>query len=248
MNLVRVDDQVLTCRDFITELQLLGKFDQLLDDVLKIKLVAKAARDAGVVVTDEEIQTRADQIRRVMGLHRAADMFEYLESIKATVDQFSEFVAQGLYYDKQAALIADDAAVKEYFKLNLPKFDAIEVAHIVMGSEGAAREVFAIVEEDPGEFGALAAEHSLAETKYKGGSIGRIRRGSLTSDAEAKIFNSEIGTPSGPFETLEGTYEIFVVQEKHPATLDEPTQAEIRRLLIEEWTERQLQATSVEML
>ncbi|MGZ3241656.1 MAG: peptidylprolyl isomerase, partial [Burkholderiaceae bacterium] len=124
----------------------------------------------------------------------------------------------------------------KYFKLNSPKFDSIEVSHIVLDAEGKAKEMISYLQDDPDSFSEMAREHSIVDTKDQGGVIGKVLRGSLKSDIEAKVFNAAVGDLLGPFAAADGTYyEIFTVTAKHPATLDEETKSEIRRLLREEW-------------
>ena len=45
--------------------------------------------------------------------------------------------------------VCSDKAVEEYFKLNSPKFDSIEVSHIVLESEGKAKEMVSMLRDDP---------------------------------------------------------------------------------------------------
>jgi peptidylprolyl isomerase len=126
--------------------------------------------------------------------------------------------------------------VQGYFKLNSPRFDSIEVSHIVLDSEAKAREMIAVLRDDPDSFDEMAREHSIAETREKGGLIGKVLRGSLRSDVEAKVFNAAAGDLLGPFTSGDRTaFEIFRVNAKHPARLDEDTGTEVRRLLREEW-------------
>jgi peptidylprolyl isomerase len=96
--------------------------------------------------------------------------------------------------------------------------------------------MIAVVRDDPDSFDEMAREHSIAETREKGGLIGKVLRGSLRSDVEAKVFNAAAGDLLGPFTAPDRTaFEIFRVNAKHPARLDEDTATEVRRLLGEEW-------------
>ena len=64
----------------------------------------------------------------------------------------------------------------------------------------------------------------MAETRENGGVIGKVLRGSLEADVEAKVFNAAAGDLLGPFPSADRRfYEIFVVNAKHPARLDEDT-------------------------
>ena len=90
--------------------------------------------------------------------------------------------------------------------------------------------------DDPDSFDEMAREHSIADTREQGGLIGKVLRGSLRTDVEAKVFNAAVGELLGPFASADRTvFEIFRVNAKHPAGLDDDTATEVRRLLREEW-------------
>jgi peptidylprolyl isomerase len=235
-DIVRIDDEVISVDDFVRTLKLSGQFESLVEQMVRDRLTVNAAKKQGIPVLAEEIQERADQFRRVQGLHRAADMNQYLSALGVSLDEFEEFITDALYQEKMLAKVCNDRAVEEYFKLNSPKFDSIEVSHIVLDAEGKAKEMISVLQDDPDCFAEMAMEHSVADTRDKGGLIGKVMRGSLKSDIEAKVFNAKVGDLLGPFPSPDRTmFEIFMVNAKHPATLDEESTAEIRRLLKEEW-------------
>lgn len=235
-DLVRIDEQVYTADDFIKFLKFSGRYDGLIEDMVKDKLTIHAARKRGLAAAAEEIQQQCDQIRRVRGLHRAVDMNRWLDRMGVSLDDFENFMIEMVLHEKMAAAIGSDAAVEEYFSLNSPKFDAITVSHIVLDSPGKAKEVMAMLEDDPDGFEALAREHSIADTRKDGGYIGKVLRGSLQSDVEAKVFNAAPGDLLGPFPSADGNcFEIFTVNAKMPARLDEATTADVRRMLRDEW-------------
>jgi len=234
--IVRIDDEVVDAGEFIRLLKLNGQFDSLIEQLVRDKLTVRAARKAGVELTDDEIQTRADQFRRIRGLHRAADMNNYLDALNVSLDEFESYITDTIYQEKMLEKVGTQRAIDEYFQLNSPRFDSIEVSHIVLDTEGSAKEMISYLNDDPDSFADMAREHSLADTRDDGGRIGRVMRGQLKADIEAKVFNAEPGDLLGPFISADGaSYEIFAVTAKHPARLDEDVAAEIRRLLREEW-------------
>jgi parvulin-like peptidyl-prolyl isomerase len=243
--IVRIDDEVVDVAEFIRLLKLTGQFESLIEQVVREKLTVHTAKKHGVRLSEDEIQARADQFRRVRGLHRAADMNHYLDALG---DEFERFITDGLYQEKMLATIGDRAAVEEYFSLNSPRFDAIEVSHVVLDSEGKAREMISVLQDDPDSFAEMAREHSIAETRERGGVIGKVLRGSLKPEIEAKIFNAEAGDLLGPFPSPDGScYEIFAVTAKYPAALDEDVESEIQRLLREEWLMARAQEHVIEV-
>ena len=234
--IVRIDDEEVGTEDFVRTLKLTGQFESLIEQLVRDKLTVKAARKHGVKVTPDEIQERADNFRRVQGLHRAADMNNYLNAMGVSLDEFETFVTDSLYQEKMMAQVCSEQAVQKYFKLNSPRFDSIEISHIVLDGEGKAKEMISYLRDDPDSFEEMACEHSVADTREQGGLIGKVLRGSLKTDIEAKVFNASEGDLLGPFPSADRSFfEIFRVNAKHPATLDEETAVEVRRLLREEW-------------
>ena len=191
--IVRIDDEVIDTGEFVRLLKLNGQFDSLIEQLVRDKLTVRAAKQHGVVVTAEDIQTRADQFRRIRGLHRAADMNNYLDALSVSLDEFEVFITDTLYQEKMLEQVGTDDAIEEYFKLNSPKFDSIEVSHIVLDTEGKAKEMISYLTDDPESFAEMAREHSLADTRDDGGVIGRVLRGQLKADIEAKVFNANAG-------------------------------------------------------
>src|SRR3954469_1363782 len=129
---VRIDDEVITTEDFIRTLKLSGQFEGLVEQMVRDRLTARAARQAGLVLAPEQIQERADEFRRVLGLHRAADTNHYLDALGVSLDEFVAWIIDGLIQEKMMEQVCSEAAVAQYFKLNSPRFDSVEVSHIVL--------------------------------------------------------------------------------------------------------------------
>src|SRR5882762_7930215 len=167
--------------------------------------------------------------------------------IQVSEAEFEAFLTDSLYQEKMLGKVCGEQAVQGYFKLNSPKFDSVEVSHIVLDSEAKAKEMIAVLRDDPDSFHEMAREHSIADTREHGGLIGKVLRGSLRSDVEGKVFNAAAGDLLGPFASGDRTaFEIFRVNAKHPARLDDDTTTEVRRLLREEWLRARAQEHVIE--
>lgn len=244
---MRIDDEVIGIEQFVRIWKLTGQFESLVEQFVRDRLTVRAAKKQGVRIAPEEIQERADRYRRLRGLHRAADTNRYLDHLGVSLDEFESFVTDDLYLEKMMERVCSPQAVERYFAAQSPRFDAIEVSHIVLDAEGKAKEMMSVLREDPESFAEMAREHSIAGTRASGGVIGRVLRGALKTDVEAKVFNAAVGDVLGPFLSGDRSfYEIFMVTAKHPATLDEDTAAEIRRLLREEWLAARAQEHVIE--
>ena len=248
-DIVKIDDEIITTDSFIKLLKLNGRFEGLMEDVLKDKLTVLAAKRAGITLTEEEIQDRADQFRRAHGLQRATETNDYFAALGLSLDDFETFIVETLYQEKMVAKVGEQTAVDDYFQTNSPRFDSIMISHIVMDSESATREMLSILQEEEESFAEMASEHSLADTRTVGGSIGKVMRGSMHTDVEAKVFNAEAGELLGPFPAGDGgNFEIFRVDSKRVAQLDDETATEIRRLLREEWLAKKAREHRIELL
>ena len=115
--IVRIDDEVIGTEDFIRTLKLTGQFEGLIEQLVRDKLTVRAAKKQGLPVSPEEIQQRADQFRRSQGMHRAADMNHYLDTLGVSLDEFESFITDGLYQEKMMVQVCNDKAVEQYFKL-----------------------------------------------------------------------------------------------------------------------------------
>jgi hypothetical protein len=236
--IVKIDGAAIEVADFIRVLKLTGQYEGLIEQLVRDRLTVQAARKAGLRVSEAEIQERADQFRRVRGLHRAADTNKYLDAMRVTLDEFEAFIIDSLYQEKMMERVCSDQAVDSYFKLNSPKFDSIEISH---------KEMISVLQEDPESFEEMAREHSIADTRERGGMIGKVLRGSLRSDVEAKVFNAAVGELLGPFVSGDrSVFEIFRVNAKHPARLDDDTRTEVKRLLREDWLRARAQEHVIE--
>ncbi|MFM9883575.1 MAG: peptidylprolyl isomerase [Burkholderiales bacterium] len=234
--IVSIDNEVIGTDEFVKTLKLTGQFEGLIDQLVRDKLAVRAAKKLRIPLSDAEIQDRADQYRRIRALHRAAETNRFLDARGVSLDEFEAFVTDSLYQEKMMQRVCSDEAVEKYFKLNSPKFDSIEVSHMVLDAEGKAKEMISVLRDDPDCFAEMALEHSSAETRAEGGRIGKVLRGSLQPAIEAKVFNAAVGDLLGPFASSDpSSFEIFRVNAKHPAKLDEDTAVEVRRLIREEW-------------
>lgn len=245
--IVKIDGHAIDVDEFLRNLKLIGKFDGLVEQLVTDRLTVLAAKKQGIKVSEQEVQDRADQFRRVHGLHRMSDTNKYLDALRVSLDEFEAFITDSLYQEKMMQKVCSDTAVQGYFKLNSPRFDAIEVSQIVLDAEGKAKEMMAVLQDDPDSFDEMAREHSIADSRERGGSLGKVQRGSLRSDVEAKLFNAAVGDLLGPFASADrSAFEIFRLNAKLPAQLDDDMSTEVRRLLREDWLRARAQEHRVE--
>jgi parvulin-like peptidyl-prolyl isomerase len=244
---IKINDEVISAEQFVNILKMSNEFPLLAEKIIRDKITVQEAKKKGIRVSTDEVQQEADDFRRVLALHRAKDTQEWMDKRGLTLDEFEAFVTERIFKKKMVETIANEPAVEEYFKLNSPKFDSVDIRHIVVDTEAKAKELLSLLGEEPESFAELAKEHSLdSETRKTGGQIGGVRRGVLPDEVSAKVFNASVGDVVGPLELGDGYfYEIIQVTAVNPAALDDSTKEEIGELLYSEWLDARLQEHSV---
>ncbi len=248
--IARVDEVEITSDDLVRHLKINEKFDQIVEDMITERLTTAEAPGMGISATDEEVQEEANNLRRVLGLHRAQDTLEFLDSIGLTTDGFEQSLRDNLLRKKVVDIVCSEQVIKDFFELHSPKFESVEISQIVVDSEGKARELIAVLEEAPEEFAAMARSHSLdPESADRGGGIGTVARGSLQGEVEAKVFNGALGDILGPFESDDGSlFELFMVTRRNRPKLDGSTRKMIAKLVYDKWLDARIEEHKVEIL
>jgi peptidylprolyl isomerase len=244
---IKVDDEAISAEQFVKLLKFSNEFSELAEKIVRNKVTVHAAKKKGIKVSTTEVQQETDDFRRYLGLHRAKNTQEWMDGVGINLDEFESLMEERVYRKKMVTSITGDAAIEEYFKLNSPKFDTLELKHIIVDSEGEAKELAAMLEDEPESFDKFAAEHSLDnETKESGGRIGTVQRGALPDEINAKVFNAAEGNIVGPFK-VEGQdlYELFQVIKKKPAKLDAAVKAKVADAIYNEWLGARMQEHSV---
>jgi parvulin-like peptidyl-prolyl isomerase len=246
--LVTIEGHKLTSRDFINYLKLNNEFDDILERIIREKAAIVAAEKKGLSVSVDELQETADNLRRHVGLHRAKDTQEWLDSQSLTVDDLEEYVRDMVMTRKLQESIITDEAIDAYFQQHSPKFDQIDYKLIVVDSGDKAREITALLEDDPDMFSELLEQHSVdEETRGNDGLMKGIRRGILSDEVEPRLFNADEGDIVGPIQLGDSDfYEIYVVLNKQNATLTDHLRDEVGDTLYREWVDERINEISID--
>lgn len=245
--LARIDDETITGSDFLGYLKLSNQYPHLMERMIRRKVLVHAARRRRLDAGPEEIQRAADDFRRCMGLHRALDARRWLAQSDLTPDDFERFIVEHVLVTKLVDLLVAPENIEDYFRRNRPRFESVDLVHIMVEDEATAQEIASIVRETPEEFEALARRHSLdADTRDEGGRIAELRRGSLPEEIEGRVFAAGPGDILGPFALHDSdVYEIIRVDARRPPVLDDATRERIAELIQDEWLAEQIREHSV---
>ena len=199
---------------------------QVLEQFITDKLLEGEVREAGIVVSDADVDRYIDQVKKNNRLSdedlKAALSREnqtlagYKASVKAEIEK-SDLIDRQV---RRKVTISDDD-VERYYKLNAQKYrsnDRARIRHILLNlPENApadrAQSVMAKGQDlykriSAGEdFAALAREHSEGAGHAEGGDIGWVNRGTLIAGIEEVAFQKlSVGQVSAPFRTSMGVH------------------------------------------
>ncbi|WP_102349509.1 peptidylprolyl isomerase [Bacillus sp. Marseille-P3661] len=216
-----------------------------IEEKIKQLVIVDEAKQRGIEVSVEELQSTADQIRQELNLYSAAETNEWLEKRLLTIEDLQEMALYRKTADKLKESLAK-GKVEQFFNENKIAFDTAVISHIVTKEEGEAKEIAYQIEEGE-EFHQLARELSIDEkTKPVGGYIGEVYRKALSPQVEAAVFGAQAGEVVGPVSTDQG-YHVIKVESIQNAILNEKLTEGIKELLFNQWLSDTLAAASVEL-
>jgi parvulin-like peptidyl-prolyl isomerase len=211
---------------------------EAMDEMIKQELVCQAAEAKGIEVTDAEIDTAIEEIRRPF---KSADEFDRrIQSEGFTPASYREHVARMIaakqYLDEIRLGVAEvsDEDLEQYYRDNEVRLtfpEQVRVRHVLltwkpMGTtddRAAIREQMKPILERAraGEdFAELAREFSDDyATRQAGGDTGLFKRGEMAPAFEAAAFALKPGEISDPVETPFGVHILRLEEHREPYLL-----------------------------
>ncbi|HEV8720906.1 MAG TPA: peptidylprolyl isomerase [Candidatus Binatia bacterium] len=199
---------------------------EVLEQFITDKLLEAEVRDAGIVITDDDVTRYVEQVKKNNRLsdedlkvalgREGVTLAAYRASVKLEMEK-SEIIDRQV---RRKVNITDED-VERYYKLNSKNYrgnDRARIRHILLAlAEDAPPErvqsVMATGKElyqriVAGEdFAALAREYSEGAGRADGGEIGWVNRGTLIGGIEEVAFEKlSVGQVSEPFRTSMGVH------------------------------------------
>jgi peptidyl-prolyl cis-trans isomerase SurA len=199
---------------------------EVLEQFLTEKLLEAEVREAGIIVSDDEVNRYIEQVKKnnrlsdedlIAALKRENQTLEsYKVSVKAEIEK-----SQLIDRQVRRKVTISDEDVERYYKLNTSKFRTNDRAHI--------RHILLPLDENPkpeqvqqamakgkelrqqiaagADFATIAREYSQGAGHADGGDIGWVNRGTLISGIEEVAFQKlAVGQVSEPFRTSMGVH------------------------------------------
>ena len=207
------------------------KLSQVCCDIVYQKIIQEAASTRNIVVSDREIETKANQIRCSLRLEKASDTMAWLADNLLDADRWEVAINKSLLADKLAKSLFDEK-VEPYFAQNRLMYDRFIVYQLVVPYKKLAQELFYQIEEEEISFYQAAHLYDIdAQRRRVCGYEGEVHRWNYPPDIAADLFKTPIalGEVIGPIHTERG-YHLFQIEEYMPAELT----PELRQQLIDE--------------
>ena len=208
------------------------------------ELVRQLAVHEGVCTTLEDVHGEVDRWRYKHRLERVEDTEAWLVVRGITLQD----VAADAEFRLLERMLSDKVVlgkIEPFFAQHTLDFDEAEVCWIFQRNGGVIEEIALQAREDGADFCAMAREFSQDDrTRPAGGFMGRIRRTQLPKGIAARLFAAQPGDIFGP-EKASGGFALYMLQQNHPATLDDRVTSEIRDTLFNQWLQTELQRANI---
>lgn len=210
--------------------------DYVLNEIISQKLILVEAENESISVTKEEIEPRITQmIEDIKEKYPSeADFLKALQEQGLTLKDLkvnyeenlkTKLIMQKLIENKFSGIMISPIAVKRFYEENKDSIAnrpaRVKLSHILMfikPGEAESRKGFDEALDvykllyTGGDFSILAQEFSEDEnSKYKGGMLGKIKKGETMEEFEGIVFKLKPGTISQPFPTRLGYHIVEVL-------------------------------------
>lgn len=270
-----VNGQEISAQEFNTEVDRLmesGQFPpqllehlqaQIIERLVDQKLIEGAVTEAGIVVTDADVDQKLDEVRaefaeaseEIYGERRTLDAMiaEMGISTEELRDSISQSIAIERLLEARGMAAPTEAEVREFYEQNQEFFtqpEQVEARHILIRVEPEAPEeaweearqralaVHAEVTADGADFEELARTRSEGPSAPEGGALGTFARGRMVPEFEEAAFALQPSQISEPVRTQFGWHIIQVTDRTEEGTVEFAE--------IEEQLERELRNQAVQ--
>jgi parvulin-like peptidyl-prolyl isomerase len=124
--------------------------------------------------------------------------------------------------------------------------EQVHAAHILVGTQELAEQLYGQLQDNPDSFATLAAESSIDEgTAPNGGDLGWFPRGIMVEPFEEVAFSLEPGSISEPFQTEFGWHIVQVIDHDEDRALTDTQISQSSQAMAERWLAEQRAALDI---
>ena len=203
------------------------------------KIIRAKAEEFNITVTEDEIQTDADRMRRELQLESAQKTIEWLQEKMITADDWENSIHDRLLTQKVADVMFGETSNREFNQRKLD-YEKVLLYKILLPSSHLAQELAYQIEEEEISFFEAAHRYDTDTVRRRCcGYEGEVSRWALEPEVAASIFGAPSQTVVGPIE-LGSMYGLFFVDEFVEPTLDESVYRSICDRFFYEWLDTEI--------
>ena len=240
---IEINGESVTLRQLIRFAKF-GNESSFITSAADAVLIRQAALEAGIGVTDEEIQRAADNFRTKRDLYDEQSTDSWLARHYLSHMEWETVLEDEIIRMKLRDVLTT-GKVEKYFAEQRLSFDAATISRIVVKDVNVAKELRAQIVEDDADFYNLARKYSIDSlTRPAGGYSGLVGRTDMEPAMEAAVFGAQPGKTVGPIKTYAG-WQLVKLEAIHLASLDDSLRENIKSLLFEDWLADQRQKAKI---
>ncbi|KAB8333287.1 peptidylprolyl isomerase [Scytonema tolypothrichoides VB-61278] len=235
----------ISSSDLIHSLKLSCQIPDVVEAIATQKIIAEAAQEAGIQVSEQELQQEGDRLRFAKKLVKAQDTWNWLKKHHLSLAEFEELIHNNVLATKLANhLFAQD--VERFFYENQLNYVAAATYEVILDDRDLALELFYSLESGEITFQEIAREYiQQPELRRAGGYQGMRRRKDFRPEIAAAVFAATPPSVIKPISTSKGVYLIWVEEIVQPI-LDEQLRDKIQQELFEHWLNEQIQTIEID--
>jgi parvulin-like peptidyl-prolyl isomerase len=184
-----------------------------------------AAEELDITVSDEEVQTRLDELKEQYFGGDEEAYQEELENTGQTEEQVVEvlrtrMLAEKIFEQITSEVEVTDEDIQAYYEENRPQFEqpaSRDVRHILLKTEAKADQIHQQL-ENGGDFARLARQFSEDESSAQQGGDFTAQQGATVAPFDKVAFELETGELSEPVKTQFGWHVIEAVDDVEAAS------------------------------
>ncbi|MEH2377910.1 MAG: peptidylprolyl isomerase [Nostoc sp.] len=234
----------VTTNDIIQYIKYSWLIPGVLEAIATQKIIADTANQAGITVTEQEIQQEGDRLRFVKKLVRAEDTWDWLKKHHLSLKEFEDLITTTILSSKLAEHLFSHQ-VETIFYQNQLDYIAAVTYEVILEDSDLALELFYAIQQGEITFPEIARQYILnPELRRIGGYQGIRRRRDFRAEIAPVVFAAEPPQVLKPISTSKGVYLIWVDEIIQP-NLDEELRQQLINNLFAVWLHHQVEKTEI---
>lgn len=230
--------------DIIHSIKLSCQIPDVVKAIACQKIIVQATEEAGIELTEAELQQEGDNLRLAKKLVKAKDTWTWLEKHHLSVNEFEELIYNNVLSRKLANHLFSSHVEKFFYEHQLDYVAAVTY-EVIFEDRDLALELFYALEEGEITFPEIARQYiQEPELRRAYGYQGLRHRKDFRPEIAAAVFAATAPQILKPITTQKGVYLIWIEEIIQPQ-LDEQLREKIISELFSEWLKQQIQVLEI---